>query len=258
VTLPAAINCRNSLRTISEFIRKPPFTNQLYHTETIKHLEAELDSLRLGVNNQDTNHTINTFKRAIRKRPDDWFLHNKFADYLAEDSIRKYEEALEHYLFVMKAIPHDPDVIVKRGVVLAKLGKLHESINHFQKALIINPELAKAYFNLGLIYQKLKKMDLTVENYKRAVLYEPTHSKAYNNLAFIYSNRGEISKALKAIEAGLKVIPKDILLNYNKAMILYKSNRRREAIKQLQYVRQLVPNEANVQDKLDEWLRNEK
>jgi len=249
---------RISNLVLNGFIKQPPFTNQLYHSETIKLLEAELDSLQQVVQTQDSNLTINTFEEALRKRPTDWFLHNKFADYLADDNIRKYQQAADHYLFVMKAIPHDPNVIVKRGVVLAKLGRLQESLSHFQKALSINPSLAKAYFNLGLIYQKLKNLDLTVENYKKAVLFEPTHSKAYNNLAFIYSNKGDASKALETIDLGLKYIPNDLLLNYNKAMILYQSNRKTEAILQLHHVIRIAPNEVKIQEKLNEWLVNEK
>ena len=243
---------------LNGFMKQPPFTNQLYHSETIRQLESELDSLQHDLLAQDSNSTINSFEAALKKRPTDWFLHNKFADYLADDNIHKYLKAADHYQFVMNIIPHDPDVIVKRGVVLAKLGKLDESLNHFQKSLSINSSLAKAYFNSGLIYQKWKKLDLAVDNYEKAVQFEPTHSKAFNNLASIYLNKGDASNALETIELGLKSIPSDLLLNYNKAMILYQINRKTEAIKQLRYVIQMAPNEMRIQEKLNEWLMKEK
>ncbi len=243
---------------LNGFIRQPPFTNQLYHSETVDHLETELDSLREVIQDQDPNHTINSFEYALRERPTDWFLHEKYADYLADDNVRKYREAADHYQFVMNAIPHDPNAYIKRGVVLGKLGRLQESLSQFQQALKINPELAKAYFNSGLIYQKLKNTDLAVENYEKAVLYEPTHSRAYNNMAFIYTQEGNISRALATIEQGLKATPNDLLLNYNKAMILYQNGRKTEAIEQLQHALQIAPNDAKIQAKLNEWLTKDK
>jgi tetratricopeptide (TPR) repeat protein len=243
---------------LNGFIKQPPFTNQLYHSETIKHLEDEIESLQNVIQAQDSNHTLNAFEDALRKRPTDWFLHNKYADYLSEDNVRKYQEASDHYQFVMKTIPHDPNAYVKRGVVLGKLGRLHESLNHFQLALNINPTIAKAYFNSGLIYQKLKKLDLAAENYEMAVFYEPEHSKAYNNMAFIFSQQGDISKAMATIEQGLKTTPNDLHLNYNKAMFLYQTGKKTEAIEQLRYVIQIAPKDVKIQEKLSEWLRNEK
>lgn len=243
---------------LNGFIKQPPFTNQLYHSETIEHLEAELDSLKHFIQAQDSNLTVNTFEDALRERPIDWLLHNKYADYLADDNVRKYQDASDHYQFVMKTIPHDPNVYVKRGVVLGKLGRLHESLDHFQLALKINPTLAKAYFNSGLIYQKLKKLDLAVENYEKAVFYEPEHSKAYNNMAFIFSQQGDISKAMATIEQGLKATPNDLHLNYNMAMFLYQSGKKTEAIELLRHAIQIAPNDLKIQEKLSEWLRKGK
>ena len=243
---------------LNGFIKQPPFTNQLYHLETVEQLETELDSLRQVIQDQDSNHTVNTFKYALSKRPTDWLLHEKYADYLADDNVHKYQEAVDQYQFVINTIPHDPNAYVKCGVVLGKLGRLQESLDQFQQALKINPELAKAYFNSGLIYQKLKNTDLAVENYEKAVLYEPTHSRAYNNIAFIFTQQGNISKALATIERGLKATPNDLLLNYNKAMILYQNGRKTEAIAQLQHALQIAPNDVKIQTKLNEWLTKDK
>jgi tetratricopeptide (TPR) repeat protein len=243
---------------LNGFIKQLPFTNQLYHSETIEHLEAELDSLQHVIQAQDFNHTVNTYEDALRKRPSDWLLHYKYAGYLAEDNVHKYQEAADHYQFVMKTIPHDPNTYVMRGVVLGKLGRLQESLDHNHLALKMNPTIGKAYFNSGLIYQKLKKLELAVENYEKAVFYEPTHSKAYNNMAFIFSQQGDTSKAMATIDQGLKATPNDLYLNYNKAMFLYQNGRKSEAIKHLRHVIQIAPNEVKIQEKLNEWLRKEK
>jgi tetratricopeptide (TPR) repeat protein len=104
----------------------------------------------------------------------------------------------------------------------------------------------------------LNKIDLAVENYQKTVFYQPTHSRAYNNLAFIFSQQGDASKALLTIERGLKATPNDLHLNYNKAMILYKNDRKPEAIEHLRHVVQIAPDEVKIQEKLYEWLRKEK
>ena len=243
---------------LNGFIRQLPFTNQLYHPETVEHLETQIDSLQHIIQAQDSNATIHTYKYALQKRPSDWLLHYNYAGYLADDNVRKYQEAANQYQYVIKAVPQDPNTYVMRGVVLAKLGRLQESLKDNRLALKMNPTIAKAYFNSGLIYQKLKKTKLAAENYQKAVFYDPAHSKAYNNLAYIFSQQGNISKAMATINQGLKITPNDILLNYNKAMYLYQNNRKTEAIEQLRHTIQIAPDEVEIQEKLDEWLKKEK
>ena len=242
---------------LNKFIKQPPFTNQLYHVETIKYLEDALDSLQHIIRGQDSNHTINAYENAIRKRPADWWLHFKFAEYLADNNVGDYGKAADHFQFVINTIPHNASAYVTRASVLAKLGRFDEALAHNQKALSINPTIAKAYFNSGLIYQKKEKLELAVENYQKAVFYLSTHTKAYNNMAFICSQRGNTSKAIATIDDGLIANPEDLLLNYNKAMILYKNGRKAEAIEQLRHVIKLAPNEVKIQEKLNEWLSKE-
>lgn len=243
---------------LNGFIKQPPFSNQLYHTETIKHLEEELDSLQHILQVQDSNYTIYTYEKALEKRPSDWLLHYKYAGYLSDNTIHKYQDAAKQYQFVINAIPHDPNTYVLRGIVLANLGRLQESLKHNQIAISINPTLAKAYFNSGLIYQKIKKEKLAIENYEKTIYYDPTHSKAYNNLAYIFFQQRNTSKAMATIDQGLHVTPDDLLLNYNKAMYLYRNNKKSEAIEQLRHTIQIAPNEESIQEKLNEWLRKEK
>lgn len=242
---------------LNGFIKQPPFTNQLYHSAALDRLETALDSLKEIMMNQGISSIINSYETALQKRPSDWMLHNRYADYLSEDNVRKYKEAEEHFRFVMQAVPHDPNSYVKRGVVYGKLGQLQEALKHFQLAVKNKPSVARAYFNMGLIYQKQNKIETALENYKKAILYEPAHSRAYNNMAYIYDQRGDISKAMSAIDQGLKYKPEDLLLNYNKAIFLYKSGNKSEAIEQLRYVSRIAPGEARVREQLNEWLKNE-
>ena len=106
---------------LNGFIKQPPFTNQLYHSETVEKIETELDSLQNIIKAQDSNHTINTFENAIRKRPQTGYCMIRYADYLADDNVRKYQEAADQYQFVINTVPHDPNVYIKRGVVLVNL-----------------------------------------------------------------------------------------------------------------------------------------
>ena len=98
----------------------------------------------------------------------------------------------------------------------------------------------------------------SIVNYEKAVFYDPAHSKAYNNMAFIFDQQGNTSKAMATIDQGLKTTPTDLHLNYNKAMFLYQTGRKPEAIEQLRHVIQIAPDEVKIQEKLNEWLSKEK
>ncbi|MEJ2052592.1 MAG: tetratricopeptide repeat protein [Calditrichaceae bacterium] len=94
---------------LNGFIRQPPFTNQLNHKETIKDLESELDSIQLVIQSQDSNQMAKTYEDALQKRPSDWLLHYKYAGYLADDNVAKYQKAVHQYEYVIQAVPHDPN-----------------------------------------------------------------------------------------------------------------------------------------------------
>ncbi|MEJ2052593.1 MAG: hypothetical protein P8X42_01620 [Calditrichaceae bacterium] len=66
--------------------------------------------------------------------------------------------------------------------------------------------------------------------------------------------QSDISKAVATINQGLKNSPDNLLLNYNRAMFLYKNGRKDEAIEQLRYTIRIAPDKTIIQKKLDQWL----
>ena len=215
---------------LNNFIRRPPFTNQLHHSETVEEMEKTLDSLKNHITKNSFDQALRDYEEAIRLRPSDWWLHWKYAGLLASTDVMQYQQAAVHFQFVRNALPQYADAYLMLGLVMGKLGRLYESIMFNQKALEINPTIAEAYFNLGLAYQMQGNIDLAIANYQKTLSYQPAHPRAHNNLAVIYYRQGQAAKAIATLNEGLKFTPEDMELHYNLAIMLSRTGKKEEAV----------------------------
>lgn len=237
---------------LNNFMKRPPFTNQLYHAETILETEKTLDSLRSAFGHETINKTVDEYEKAIENRPSDWWLHWKYAGLLASTDVGEYQEALRHYRFVQNFLPHYANAHMMLGLVLGKLNHLNESIALNQKAIEIDPTLAEAYFNLGLAHQMQGHPEKALAYYRKTLFYQAENPRAHNNMAVIYFKQGHISKAAETLKRGLLIIPEDIELHYNLAIILNRMGRKQEAIEELRHALQIDPQAVAVRNKLND------
>ena len=145
------------------------------------------------------------------------------------------------------------------GLAHSMRGRLNESVKAYQKCLEINPQFTETHNNLGTVYQEMKLFDKAEEEFKRALL-DPLYQNRelpYNNLARLlvlqnrldeaYDNvqkaiqiqprlamahnvrgnilekRNNLSEAIAAYEQAVKIVPEDLLFNYNLAVALFKN-----------------------------------
>jgi tetratricopeptide (TPR) repeat protein len=230
---------------VNGFLKKPPFTNQLYHDERIKEMEQNLTNLKVSLTPEALKEVAAQFRRAIEQDSNDWILRDRYALMLLED-IKDPGSALEQYRLVAKALPHSYLGHHNVGSALFKLGDIEGGIVQYKKAIQIKPTYGYAHYLLASAYQKKDDLDKAIEHYCKAIRWQPNLVPAYNNLAEIRMHRQEVDKAIEVCRRGLRFSPDSALLHCNLGVLLNQQNRRDEAIEEIRKASELDPNSARI------------
>ena len=66
---------RNVKTVLNDYVKKPPFTNQLYHNRHVEDLESQLATMKTRLTDAKLAQIDMRFKNAIARGPRNWWLH---------------------------------------------------------------------------------------------------------------------------------------------------------------------------------------
>jgi Flp pilus assembly protein TadD len=238
---------------LNAYIKKPPFSNQLYHAEQVSRLEQELTSLRNRLTVEVVQKSAAQYEAAIARSPQDWWLHWKYA-HLLYQGLKKDRDALEHLRKVAELMPHSVRGYSGMAFILHRLGDAEGAIDNCRKALAIDPTKAEVENILAAAYEMKGWPDQAEARYKRAIEIQPHYVAPYTNLAMLYAKSNRLQDAVDICRRGLKVVPDAADLYVTLADSLNQTGQRDEAIAELKEAQRLDPHNAAVNQKLDEIL----
>jgi tetratricopeptide (TPR) repeat protein len=103
------------------------------------------------------------------------------------------------------------------GTVYQEMNALDKAEAEFQRALLdqnyTNRELP--YFNLARLYVLQGRLDEALQSAQTAVQIQPRLAMAHNLRGFVLEKLGNIEGAISAYELAVRIVPDDILFNYN-------------------------------------------
>jgi len=144
------------------------------------------------------------------------------------------------------------------GLAHSMRGRLDESVKAYRKCLEINPQFTEAHNNLGTVYDRLGNLDLAETEWKAALLdpiyqnrelpytnlarlyivqdrldeafdcvqkaiqIQPRLAMAYNLRGQVYEKKNNLGEAVASYEAAVKIVPEDVLFNYNLGVACFK------------------------------------
>ena len=133
------------------------------------------------------------------------------------------------------------------GNAYADLGQYDKAASAFENALRLDASLVKADFNLALAYVKMKRYDDAAVILKRLLLSDPQNTLLLSTLAWNYHLAGKDGNALEQYDAVLTLSPADSDALYNSGIVLWKLDRKDEALARL---RKLLANSPEDTDAL--------
>ena len=235
-------------KVLNEYIKQPPFTNQLYQNNRVSRMEQKLKVLKANLSTDSINKIDNEYSWAIQQRSSDVWLNWKYSLYL--ESVEKFNAAAIQLRLVLDYMPHHYEAYAKLGFISGKLGDLNAAISNNLKAVQIYPSYAEAYYNLALAYHLQRNFEKAVEYYSKSILFMPDQAQAYINLGLVQYEQGKIDEAFETYQNGLKVMPENLNLHYNLGLMLKDQGRRDESLKELHKALVIDPNSIKVQKAL--------
>jgi tetratricopeptide (TPR) repeat protein len=112
------------------------------------------------------------------------------------------------------------------------LGTIYQESNQFEQA---EAEFLKAlqdpvyqtrelpFFNLARLYFIQNRLDLALDNVQKAIQTKPRLAMAHNLKGMILEKQGNLTEALAAYQQAVKIVPEDVLFNYNLGAAYYKA-----------------------------------
>jgi tetratricopeptide (TPR) repeat protein len=241
-------------KVLNGFIRKPPFTSQLYYDQHVREMEQNLTDLKLSLTPEVLKEVTAQYRQAIKKDSSDWMLLERYGMLLIED-IDDPASALEQYRLVAKILPHSYLGYYNMGTALFKLGDYEGGIEQYIRSIRIKPTDGYAHYLLASAYQKKDDIDKAIEHYSEAIRWRPDLVPAYNNLAEILMRRQQVNEAIDICRKGLRFSPDSAILHCNLGVLLNNQNRRDEAIKEIKKASEMDPNSVRIRKILEAVLR---
>ncbi|MDT8303466.1 MAG: hypothetical protein RQ760_18445, partial [Sedimentisphaerales bacterium] len=92
-------------KVLNDFIKQPPFTNQLYQQERVIQMEQNIEDLKKYLAPDAMGDVVPEYLQAIQKSPSDWRLRWKYGKFLTE-GLKDYKGAAEQMQLVRQWLPH--------------------------------------------------------------------------------------------------------------------------------------------------------
>lgn len=238
---------------LNAYIKKPPFSNQLYHAQQVSKLEKELEIMKARLTVDALQESAEQYKRAIKRSPGDWWLHWKYAQLLYW-GLKEDQEALAHFKAVAELVPHSVRGYSGMGFILHRLRDADGAIECCLRALAIDPTKAEIENTLAAAFLLKGWRDKAEARFKKAIELQPNYVGAYLNLAMLSAGNNQLKDAVEICHRGLKYEPDSPDLCVALADYLNQMGLRDEAIAALKEALRSDPRNETVNQKLDEIL----
>lgn len=123
-----------------------------------------------------------------------------------EESGRK-PEAIAAYRKLQEALPEDPQIPFRRGLLLLEIPDYEGASEAFETVAGRAPDHVDAFINWGLALEKLRLFEKAEEKYCQALRMGPESPKAALNLGLLLFQRSRYPEALPLLKKALPAYP---------------------------------------------------
>ncbi len=211
---PATVDCEQQLaitpwdryrvfQNVWQREQRPPFTQQLNHSNQLASLEQKLQTLRSQTNSNALPAALGTYTQALQHRPDDFSIRGNFAK-LLEDTGDLTAAATE-WQQVGALLPYHFGPAFYLGRVLARLGRLEEAENQFHRALQLRADLPDAQVELGRVLLRQNRPAAALAQIQPALAQQPDNARLYLDLAEAQAALGQREVAMTSLRQAIQL-----------------------------------------------------
>ena len=262
------------IQSVIQRLRQPPLSTRLDNTRQIQSFDGQLKELQRQMEAAGAEAGARgIYLDALKHAPDDYFLHENFAEFL--ESIGDLKEAFSQWQQACRLSPHNPFAFCQAGRVLAHLGRQPEAqaaltqaislhpryfearlelgrsyfaegryepaLKMFESARQLQPNNPEVYFETGRTLSLLERPAESVEHFRRAIQLKPDYWEAHYCLGGELALHGEVPEAEKEFETVIQLQPGYAPAHLNLGVALMKENQPDDAGRQFQETLRLDP-----------------
>lgn len=159
---------------------------------------------------------------------------------------KEHETALT---FFRRSIQLDPAFTYSHtlsGHEYVAVEDFEKAVGCYRDAIRADDRHYNAWYGLGAIYYRQEKYDLAEYHFQRAIDINPQSSVLLCHLGMAQDANGKAFEALDTLAAAFRIDPRNPSARYQRATVYMSLDRPREALSELEKVRDAVPREASV------------
>jgi tetratricopeptide (TPR) repeat protein len=175
------------------------------------------------LNQSNVDEAIKCYVRALSLDTRFYLAYNALG--LAHSMKGRLDEAAKSYLRCLEINPQFTEARNNLGTVYQEMNQLDKAEAEFKTALqdLTYQNRDLPYFNLARLYVLQNRLDEAMENVGKALQIRPRLAMAHNLRGLILEKRNDLAEAVAAYEQAVKIVPDDVLFNYNLAVACFKN-----------------------------------
>ncbi len=229
---------------LRKYVRRPPFTNQLYHRERVADMEQRRKALSAALTPQTVSDVAGHYQRTLERYGQDVWLRMRYAE-LLRDTVGDCRGAAEQCRYVVDALPGYAMGHILLAQTLGAMRQDDEAIRHYQRALRIT-ESAEAHYGLAIVHDRRGRTEEAVKHYRRALVLQADHPGATLNLGAALHRAGRTEEAIDLYRQAARMMPESVDVRVNLGVLYQTQGRIAEAVAALEAARRLDPNSPDI------------
>jgi tetratricopeptide (TPR) repeat protein len=221
-------------------VSEPPFTGQLNDVPRAKFYMAKLQELNSQMTVQSRAQSRAEYQKALALSPDDYGLHENFAQFLDESGDLADAPAQEEQ--VSELLPQNPVTPCIIGRLLIRLGKTDEAEKSFLRSLSIRKDYVPAMIEMGMVLANQQKTGEAARYFAHALALDPGSVEAYQNWGFMEQIDGNWDEAAGHYQAAAKRQPNGPLDYFCRAVVSVEEKQLGQSVENFNTAIQLDPN----------------
>jgi tetratricopeptide (TPR) repeat protein len=187
-------------------MKSSAFANQLGNPESVRRLEARLDTIRRYLRPDALTEAVENYRHAMEGQEQDWVLRNNLG-LLLLDAGNDPAGAAVQFRSVLRLFPFDYLTHNNLGLAFAQQGRLNEAVACYNEALRIKPDFSRANFNLGEVLERQGKNIEALGYFYRARLTQKQLADAHNRYGKRLVKENKMDEAAIQFEEALRLCP---------------------------------------------------
>lgn len=152
------------------------------------------------------------------------------------------QATLDSLLKISESLRSSEDVLLLKGVCLARLKKHEEAVRALETVLDLNPNCYEALSWLAVLTKKPDQIHQAIDYAQRAIRLQPGEASGYSSLGACYLTARDAPNAIEAFQKAVELSPNIAENQHNLALALLMARRHGEAIQCLRRAIELAPN----------------